>query len=766
MKRFIIGFGWLGAACVAVAGTGTSNEFRLDCRTGVRIAAPTETIRYSSAWESEDTGAVAETAVNGAVIKNASGEGSVDWTPTRGGTYTLTHVVKVNDAQVGETLTAQFVVPDLAGEAILTGRVAIVDGKYVAGVSGADVDSEYTVRYALSPEGPFVDELGASDGEIASEFWYVLSADGYLPVTNRVEVREIAAGAFYGRQDLTRVVIPATVTNIGHHAFACCSNLVSVTMDDSVASVGRYAFAGCPKTVDFDLPTDVSVDGLPTDGSLNQVTTVAAAAHPAWTEDVWDGYVDIDYTVAGAAISGVAAVKIKIVATDGVTTYPVTTVKGDVSASAGAHHLVWDAAVDLGETRPQNLSVRVTLEPKDGSGEVLAPLEGDYAADLSLASFRTTFGSRTSHAATIDLAKAVPLRYEVASDGSAVITAGAYTADGRILLPETLDGHAISGIRDGAFPTIAGGVTFVLPDSTTTFDTATAAKWAGLKGVTTSIVFPTGVTAFQIAAFRQFQNLTKVVFSGKPDSLSDSLLAYLKTSGLEIVYPGEFATEWEAALARYVTAGVIVLSAAPRTDDPTVMDVTYRIGGTVNPVRARTLAFKDNVRSFANVVRPETFADGTEAELGDGMVPDVVHKFSWEVATDWQINLAKVRMEVLVLPDDLLPLKFFTIPANGGHSAMTVSRNALTEQRVLDALLWLYADGDKDLTLVDGVLRCGEMVLADGTEPNGRAAVEYVFSKMGCRVMTDEELEYVNEVSRLGLRPEGVRQYAVKVEGE
>ena len=37
MKRFIIGFGWLVAACVAVAGTGKSNEFRVDTREGSTI---------------------------------------------------------------------------------------------------------------------------------------------------------------------------------------------------------------------------------------------------------------------------------------------------------------------------------------------------------------------------------------------------------------------------------------------------------------------------------------------------------------------------------------------------------------------------------------------------------------------------------------------------------------------------------------------------------------------------------------------------------
>ena len=57
MKRIIISFGWLVAAGVAIAGTGASNEFRLDCRTGVRTAAATEKIQYSTAWATNLTAA-------------------------------------------------------------------------------------------------------------------------------------------------------------------------------------------------------------------------------------------------------------------------------------------------------------------------------------------------------------------------------------------------------------------------------------------------------------------------------------------------------------------------------------------------------------------------------------------------------------------------------------------------------------------------------------------------------------------------------------
>ena len=635
-----------------------------------------------------------------------------------------------------------------AGDATLYAHWVPMDGEFVGDVSG--------IRYSFHSSDGKVSVAGC--GELASGELQLPTSYAGLPITG------IADGAFFGRADIVKIVLPDTFETVGHHAFACCSNLVSVKMGDAISSVGRYAFAGCPRVVEFTMPSKVTVAGLPKDASLNQIASVSASAHPVWTEDIWDGLVAIDYTVLGASVSGFASVAVRITATDGETVYPVTTVSGDLSASVGPHSVEWDVAADFGKTRPQGLTVKVELVPKDGSDEVIPPLVGEYESDLSLESFRTTFGSRTSEPFAFDLDKAVPLRYTLASDGSAVITQGAYTSDGRILIPDLIDGHPISGVREGAFPPVDGGARFVLPVSTTAFDTSTTAKWSGLKDVTSVIVFPQGVTLFQVAAFRQFQNLTKVVFEGGPENLSDSLLAYLKTSGLEVVYREEFASAWQSALSRYVVPYVVVLSAGPRSEDPTVMDVAYSIGGTVKPTKARVLAFKDNERSFAKVVRPVTFVGGTEVEIGDDMSPDTVHRFSWKVADDWQINLAKVRMEVLILPDDLLPLKFFTIPANGGNPAMTVSRNALTEQRVRDALLWLYADGDADLTLEDGVLKHGDTVLASGLELNGKEAVEFIFSKMGCRIMTEEELSYVNEVSRLGLRPEGVRQYAVKVE--
>ena len=118
---------------------GSSPSVAIDQTSGSRAAATTEAIRYSSAWESNAAGAVAEVAVDGVVLKSATGSGSLEWTPTRKGTYTLTHVVKVDGVQVGETLSATFVVKGL--------------NPVITPESGTTFDSSLTVSMSCASEG-------------------------------------------------------------------------------------------------------------------------------------------------------------------------------------------------------------------------------------------------------------------------------------------------------------------------------------------------------------------------------------------------------------------------------------------------------------------------------------------------------------------------------------------------------------------------------------------------------------------------------------
>ena len=93
---------------------GESGAVAIDLAAGTRTAAIPERIRYSTGWAggaASDAAAVVE--VNGEMLNSATGSGSFAWTPSRNGTYALTHKVMSGGEQIGETLTATFFVePD------------------------------------------------------------------------------------------------------------------------------------------------------------------------------------------------------------------------------------------------------------------------------------------------------------------------------------------------------------------------------------------------------------------------------------------------------------------------------------------------------------------------------------------------------------------------------------------------------------------------------------------------------------------------------
>ena len=101
-------------ACGAMLCSGQSPETVVELASGVRTAAPTERIQYSTAWvdgAASDVTAVVE--VNGEALNSAIGSGYVDWTSMSNGIFVLTHKVMSSGVQVGETLTATFVVDTL-----------------------------------------------------------------------------------------------------------------------------------------------------------------------------------------------------------------------------------------------------------------------------------------------------------------------------------------------------------------------------------------------------------------------------------------------------------------------------------------------------------------------------------------------------------------------------------------------------------------------------------------------------------------------------
>ena len=68
----------------------------------------------------------------------------------------------------------------------------------------------------------------------------------------------IYTNAFYNDTNLTNVVIPDSVTDIGNYAFSGCTSLESINIPDSVTSIGLNAFNKCRSLTSINLPKGVT----------------------------------------------------------------------------------------------------------------------------------------------------------------------------------------------------------------------------------------------------------------------------------------------------------------------------------------------------------------------------------------------------------------------------------------------------------------------------------------------------------------------------
>ena len=71
-------------------------------------------------------------------------------------------------------------------------------------------------------------------------------------------VTNIGAYAFYGCTNLVTVTLPKGVISIGKYAFLDCSSLFSIQIPDSVTSIGDSAFSNCESLISVTLPSGVT----------------------------------------------------------------------------------------------------------------------------------------------------------------------------------------------------------------------------------------------------------------------------------------------------------------------------------------------------------------------------------------------------------------------------------------------------------------------------------------------------------------------------
>ena len=202
----------------------------------------------------------------------------------------------------------------------------------------------------------------------------------------------------------------------------------------------------------------------------------------------------------------------------------------------------------------------------------------------------------------------------------------------------------------------------------------------------------------------------------------------------------------------------VVISAAMRPGT-TLMDVVFRVNDIDDAtVKVRALAFVDGTRSFAKVLRPVTFVEGTAAKIGDAIPSNTNHTLTWDVGADWNIDLGQVKFEILARDArGLLAFDWIAIPAAGGNPALTISKDTPTDASVLTALFWQYAAGDTGLTLENGVLTANAnsgvfsgLVMANGTTLQSYS-IPYLLKQMNLDPADAGEVSYATTSARAGL---------------
>ena len=563
----------------------------------------------------------------------------------------------------------------------------------------------------------------------------------------------IGQAVFRGCSALSNMTIPTGVRSIEKSAFSGCSSLTSVAIPSSVTSIGDWAFAGCSGLTSLDIPSNA--------------TSVGA--------DAFCGCIGIkDVVVPGWKCNIPFANVTNLVISDGTTyirDYAFSGCKGLVSVT------IPNSVTSIGDYAFANCDSLMNVTMPDGGKSM-----GDYVFG----------GCSNLPSSLVGDPPELPGLVKAVFTGSTFDSTSDIVAnsEGCVIFPEEMYATALpekTTVAWAGYMKMEGGVTYRFKGCYDDFATVkingtlVVSKGGECKEVTGS--YTPSTTDWYPVEFRVgnngggggCQNANQYGILWKTDSDED-------WQRVEELHNGRLFKTGATGGRPLWNAHPVVLSSQMRETDPTVMDVTYIVLSPKKTVNVRILAFEDGERSFAKVIRPMTFVkdlngNETAQNVGDNIAANVEHTLSWKVSSDWATRLAKVKFEVLVSDRDLLPLELRTIPASDRYGNMKVSFNEITDSQVFDALLWLYADKDPGLKLAGGVLRGDRYVnLANGGELAHQRnswqwdfdyrvnAISYVYSKMGYSVLSGVLLDYVNAETRLVLSPDGVRQYAYKLD--
>lgn len=126
----------------------------------------------------------------------------------------------------------------------------------------ANVKKVCVEKFDLNGDGELSYSEAAKVTSLSSSFFgdYASVVTSFNELVYFISLEDISY-SFYNCTSLASIILPESITRMGHYAFFGCSNLTDVTIPDSVTTVGTHVFYNCSSLTHLDLPENIEIIG-------------------------------------------------------------------------------------------------------------------------------------------------------------------------------------------------------------------------------------------------------------------------------------------------------------------------------------------------------------------------------------------------------------------------------------------------------------------------------------------------------------------------
>lgn len=140
-----------------------------------------------------------------------------------------------------------------------------------------------------------------------------------------------------------------------------------------------------------------------------------------------------------------------------------------------------------------------------------------------------------------------------------------------------------------------------------------------------------------------------------------------------------------------------VLKVAQRSGTA-ILDVDFKVDDADSPmVEVGLVAYKNGESRPSKLILPTSFVDGTQSSIGPSVQANQVHRISWNVGADWDVETGSVSVEVLAKDDRLLKAQKFAYAPGGAPNASNIQY-----PDPHSTWLWLVAKRDPAIKFENG----------------------------------------------------------------